>query len=79
MTNSSYRNYRVGIGVSLLLAALIATLSLIAVATPNLGWGVVALATVAIWSASRCCWSCCWCGCATWCGSAGACPAVYTR
>ncbi|MBA0280870.1 hypothetical protein D7Y44_06105 [Stenotrophomonas maltophilia] len=49
MTNSPYRNYRVGIGVSLLLAALIAALSLIAVATPNLGWGIVALATVAIW------------------------------
>lgn len=49
MTDSPYRNYRVGIGVSLLLAALIATLSLIAVATPNLGWGVVALITAAIW------------------------------
>lgn len=49
MTDSSYRNYRVGIGMSLLLAVLIAALSLIAIATPNLGWGVVALATVAIW------------------------------
>jgi len=49
MTDSPYRTYRVGIGVSLLLAALIATLSLIAVASPNLGWGVVALATIAIW------------------------------
>ncbi|UUS13419.1 hypothetical protein NMB32_15250 [Stenotrophomonas sp. CD2] len=49
MTDSPYRTYRVGIGVSLVLAALIATLSLIAVATPNLGWGVVALATIAIW------------------------------
>lgn len=37
MTDSPYRTYRVGIGVSLLLAALIATLSLIAVASPNLG------------------------------------------
>ncbi|RRU74084.1 hypothetical protein [Stenotrophomonas maltophilia] len=49
MTDSPYRPYRVGIGVSLLLAVLIAALSLIAVATPNLGWGIVALATVAIW------------------------------
>lgn len=49
MTDSPYRNYRVGIGVSLLLATLIGALSLIAVATPNLGWGAVALATVAIW------------------------------
>lgn len=49
MTDRPYRNYRAGIGVSLLLAALIAALSLIAVATPNLGWGVVALATLAIW------------------------------
>ena len=49
MTDSPYRTYRVGIGVSLVLAALIAMLSLIAVATPNLGWGVVALATIAIW------------------------------
>ena len=52
MTDSPYRNYRVGIGVSLLLAALIATLSLTAVATPNLGWGVVALITAAIWLAA---------------------------
>lgn len=50
MTDTRYRNYRVGIGVSLVLAALIATLSLIAVATPNLGWGIVALATIAIWA-----------------------------
>ncbi|KAG1316507.1 hypothetical protein G6F62_013443 [Rhizopus arrhizus] len=49
MNDSPYRTYRVGIGVSLVLAALIATLSLIAVATPNLGWGVVALATIALW------------------------------
>ena len=49
MTDRPYRNYRFGIGVSLVLAAFIATLSLIAVATPNLGWGVVALATLAIW------------------------------
>lgn len=49
MTDSPYRNYRVGIGVSLLLATLIGALSLIAVATPNLGWGAVALAAIAIW------------------------------
>ncbi|MEG0185691.1 MAG: hypothetical protein RR704_19805 [Stenotrophomonas sp.] len=49
MTATPYRNYRFGIGISLLLASVIAALSLVAVCTPNLGWGVVALATLALW------------------------------
>lgn len=49
MTATPYRNYRFGIGVSLVLASLLAALGLIAVCTPNLGWGVVALITLALW------------------------------
>lgn len=49
MTATPYRNYRFGIGVSLVLASFLAALGLIAVCTPNPGWGVVALITLALW------------------------------
>lgn len=49
MTTKTYRHYRFGIIISIALAGWLAALGLIAVASPNLGWGIVALITAAIW------------------------------
>ena len=43
MTTKTYRHYRFGIIISIALAGWLAALGLIAVASPNLGWGIVAL------------------------------------
>ncbi|SOE52111.1 hypothetical protein [Orrella dioscoreae] len=48
-TPISYRRYLAGLILSCLLAAWLALLGLVAVTTPNLGWGAVALITGAIW------------------------------
>ena len=49
MTTKTYRHYLFGIILSVALAGWLAALGIIAVATPNLGWGIVALLTGAIW------------------------------
>ncbi|MGH8464574.1 MAG: hypothetical protein ACRER5_10540 [Pseudomonas sp.] len=49
MTTRTYRHYLFGIILSIALAAWLAALGIIAVTSPNLGWGIVALITAAIW------------------------------
>lgn len=49
MTTKTYRHYLFGIILSIALAGWLAALGIIAVTTPNLGWGIVALITGAIW------------------------------
>lgn len=49
MTTRTYRRYLFGIILSIALAGWLATLGIIAVTSPNLGWGIVALITAAIW------------------------------
>lgn len=49
MTTRTYRHYLFGIIVSIALAAWLAALGIIAVSSPTLGWGIVALITAAIW------------------------------
>jgi len=49
MTTTPYRHYLFGLIISIALAGWLAFLGLTAALTPNLGWGIVALLTAAIW------------------------------
>lgn len=49
MTTTPYRDYLFGLIISIALAWWLAFLGLTAALTPDLGWGIVALLTAAIW------------------------------
>ena len=49
MTTTPYRDYLFGLIISIALAGWLAFLGLTAALTPDLGWGIVALLTAAIW------------------------------
>lgn len=49
MTTTPYRHYLFGLIISIALAGWLAFLGLTAALTPNVGWGIVALLTAAIW------------------------------